>query len=57
MRKTPKTNRVAVNISLTASEREELQRRALEESTREGKMISVSEYIRRRTLAGYQAAA
>lgn len=47
-----KENRTGrLNLSLTETERRELSRLAADESARQGRIITVSEYVRLRTLA------
>lgn len=52
MHNRPKESRTGrLNLSLSESERRELDRLAAEESARVGRPITVSEYVRIRTLA------
>ena len=52
MHNPPKENRAGrLNLSLTETERRELSRLAADESARQGRIITVSEYVRLRTLS------
>lgn len=52
MHNPPKENRTGrLNLSLTETERRELSRLAADESARQGRIITVSEYVRLRTLS------
>ena len=51
MHNAPKETRLGrLNLSLTATERRELSRLAADESARQGRIVTVSEFIRLRTL-------
>jgi len=51
MRNPHKENRAGrLNLSLTETERRELSRLAADESARQGRIVTVSEYVRLRTL-------